>query len=147
MRQANRGLLTALGVLIAVLLIGPVLTGGMMGTGVMGPGMMGWGYAGGIPGAANGWMWGLGMALGGLIMLAFWGAIILAIVLLVQSVTGQFTGRRGAGRADDPLTILRRRYAAGEIDQATFERMRSELTDDPQPTRPNGRAHPDSLIR
>jgi uncharacterized membrane protein len=33
----------------------------------------------------------------------------------------------GADRGDeDPLAILRRRYAAGEIDQATYERMKRE---------------------
>ena len=93
MNLENRGLLVVLAVLIVALLIGPVLMGGMMGVGVVGPGMMGWGYAGGTPGTTSGWVWGLGMALGGLMMLAFWGALIVDIVLLVRSVMGQFGGR------------------------------------------------------
>jgi putative membrane protein len=138
MRQENRGLLVILGVLIAALLIGPVLMGGTMGPGVMGPGMMGWGYTGGA-GTTNGWVWGLGMALGGLMMLAFWGAVITGIVLLVRLVAGQSRVRIGTEDSDDPLTILRRRYAAGEIDQAIFERMQSELGDPRQPANADGR--------
>ena len=134
MRDDNRTLLVILGVLVAALLIGPLLMGGMMGTGFAGPGMMGWGYVGGAPGTTSGWVWGLGMALGGLLMLAFWGALIVGVVLLVRSVT-----RRGGSTAEDPLIILRRRYAAGEIDQPTFERMRAELGETHQSATPNER--------
>jgi putative membrane protein len=115
--------------------------GGMMGYGVIGPGMMGLGYAGqgGIP-AGNGWLWGLGMGLGGLMMLAFWGAVIIGVVLLVRWATGRGATADGG---DEPLTILRRRYAAGEIDKETYERMRSEFGDSTsdvhQQVRANGR--------
>jgi putative membrane protein len=88
--------------------------------------MMG-GY--GLPGVAfhgNGWLWGLGMGLGGLVMLAFWGALIAGGILLVRWLLGH--AHAGADRGgEDPLAILRRRYAAGEIDQATYERMKREL--------------------
>jgi putative membrane protein len=127
----NRGLLVFLGILVAVLLIGPLLTGGMMGTGFAGPGMMGWGYVGGAPSTTNGWVWGLGMALGGLMMLAFWGAIIIGIVFLVRLVAGQFSGH-STSAPEEPLSIVRRRYAAGEIDKATYDRMRSELAAESQ---------------
>jgi len=125
MKFDNRGLLTILGVLVIFLLLGPVLMGGMMGTAVVGPGMMGWGYAaqGGAT-TGNGWVWGLGMGLGGIMMLVFWGALILGAVLLVRRTTGHDTSATGG---EDPLIILRRRYAAGEIDQPTYERMNSEL--------------------
>jgi putative membrane protein len=128
MKQDNRGLLAVLGALVLALLVGPLLLGGMMGGGVMGPGMMGWGYTapGGLA-TGNRWVWGLGMGLGTLMMLAFWGALIVGVVLLVRWVTGQSTGRTGPASAEDPLTILRRRYAAGEIDQPTYERMSAEL--------------------
>jgi len=132
MRDDNRTLLVILGVLVAALLIGPLLMGGMMGTGFAGPGMMGWGYVGGAPGTTSGWVWGLGMALGGLLMLAFWGALIVGVILLVRSVTS-----RGGSAAEDPLSILRRRYAAGEIDQPTFER--AELEETHQSATPNER--------
>ena len=84
MQQENRGLLVFLGILVVVLLIGPLLIGGTMGAGFAGPGRMGWGYVGGAPATTNGWLWGLGMALGGVMMLAFWGAVIVGIVLLVR---------------------------------------------------------------
>jgi uncharacterized membrane protein len=102
-----------LGVLALVMLLGPLVGGGMMG-----PGMM-WDYGG--PGVAihgNGWAWGLGMGLAGLAMLAFWGALIVGGILLVRWLIDQLHARSGQG-SDDPLAILRRHYAAGEIDQAT----------------------------
>lgn len=43
--------------------------------GMMGPGMMGRG---------GGWMWGVGMWLGGLAMLVFWGALIVGAILVVR---------------------------------------------------------------
>jgi putative membrane protein len=142
--QDNRGLLVILGVLLLAILIGPVLMGGMMGPGFIGPGMMGWGYA--APGSVsggNGWRWGLGMGLGGLTMLLFWAALIIGVVLLVRWGTSHSTAS-GPTSADDPLTILRRRYAAGEIDQATYQRMSAELAGTanaaPKPADPNGRA-------
>jgi putative membrane protein len=144
MHQNNRGLLVVLGVLVLALLLGPTLMGGMMGAGVMGPGMMGWGYA--PPGAlatGNSWVWGLGMGLGGLVMLSFWGVLIVGVVLLVRWATGHSTGSTGATSVDDPLAILRRRYAAGDIDQTTYERMKTELSEPPdhprQPVGANGR--------
>ena len=132
MKQDNRGLFVVFGILVLVVVLGPLLMGGMMGPGFVGPGMMGWGLAPGAVGTTSGWAWGLGMALGGLMMLVFWGALILGIVLLVRSALGR-GGSSTASSADEPLTILRRRYAAGEIDQATFERMKAELGDNSKP--------------
>ncbi len=54
--------------------------GGMMGAGVVGPGMMGWRVTGGAATTGNGWVWGLGMGLGGIMMLAFWGALIVGVI-------------------------------------------------------------------
>jgi putative membrane protein len=125
----NRGLLTLLVVLILIILVGALL-GGMMGPGMMwgmGPGMM-WGYGGSATApTTGGWAWGLGMALGMLATLAFWGALIVGIVLLVRWAFAQIPGGPGRVGTDDALAILRRRYAAGEIDQATYERMKREL--------------------
>ncbi len=59
----------------------------------------------------RGWMWGLGMGLGGLMMLLFWGVVIAGIVLLVRQV--------GQGGSDSPretpVDVLKHRYASGEI--------------------------------
>jgi putative membrane protein len=60
-------------------------------------------------------------------MLAFWGAIIVGIVLFVRWIAGQGADNAGSRATEEPLMILQRRYAAGEIDQETYERMRSEL--------------------
>ena len=120
-----------LAVLVAVILVGALLSGtigpGMMWPGMMGPGMM-WGYgsAGTAP-TAGGWTWGLGMAFGMLAMLAFWAALVIGIVLLVRWGTSRSSGGPDQMDAAEPLAILRRRYAAGEIDQPTYERMKQEL--------------------
>jgi putative membrane protein len=68
--------------------------------------------------------------------LAFWGGLILLIVLGIRwllrqerngsrGASGQGTG--SAPGAEDPLEILRRRYAAGEIDDEEYTRRRKTL--------------------
>jgi putative membrane protein len=144
MNQGNRTLLVVFAVLLVAILLGPVLMGGMMGPGFVGPGMMGWGYAapGGVT-SGGAWMWGLGMGLGGLAMLLFWAALIIGVVLLVRWATSHSAAGTAPTGADDPMTILRRRYASGEIDQATYQRMSAELagaaTAAARPVDPNGR--------
>ena len=144
MNQQSRSLFIVLGIVVVLLLLGPLLMGGMLGPGVLGRGMMGWGFTGDVT-SGNGWLWGLGMGVGGLMMLAFWGAIIAGIVLFVRWIGGQQPSGTGSqpAAAEDPLTILRRRYASGEIDQPTYQRMQSELAnaaDFPrQPVVANGR--------
>lgn len=120
MSKDHRGLLIVLGVLVLIFLIGPLLGGGMMGQGMM------WGHdPQGILGI-NGWAWGLMMALGLLSMFAFWGALIVGIVLLVRWLTGTNDTPNGA-EEDSALEALRRRYAAGEISHEEYERMRKAL--------------------
>ena len=128
----DRGPKILLGALILVILIGTMLGGTLMGPGMMGPGMM-WGYGNpGAPGTAGSWMGGLTMAFGMLMMLAFWAALIIGAVLLVRWAIGQPRGARGTTWPDDPAEILRRRYAAGEIDQTTYQQMKAELDGDPK---------------
>ncbi|HUZ01196.1 MAG TPA: SHOCT domain-containing protein [Thermomicrobiaceae bacterium] len=81
-----------------------------------GPGMMGYGGYGGSP-----W-WGIAM-------LAFWALVIVGVVLLVAWLVRQGQGQRLAtGSADDrALSILRERFARGEIDAEQFEQMRRTL--------------------
>jgi putative membrane protein len=126
----DRGPKILFGVLVLVLLIGTLLGGAMMGPGAMGPGMM-WG--GGGPDArpaGGGWGWGFAMAFGMLMMLAFWAALILGAVLLVRWAIGRPSQAMRQPRHEDPVEILRRRYADGEIDQSTYQRMKRELEDD-----------------
>ena len=72
--------------------------------------------------------WGSGwMGFGGwLLMFFFWGLAIFGLVALVRwSVSG--TDRPGKSGAPSALEILQRRYASGEIDQQTYQRMKAEL--------------------
>ncbi len=119
MRRDDRGLWIALGALVLILLAGP-----MLGGGVMGPGMMG-GWYGRFGG--NGWLWGLGMGLGGLMMLAFWGALIALAVLFFRRAGGPREDPPSTGR-ETPEDILKRRFAAGEITREQYDEMRHALS-------------------
>jgi putative membrane protein len=128
----DRGPKILLGALLLVILIGTVLGGTLMGPGMMGPGMM-WGYGTpGAPAVAGSWGWGLTMAFGMLMMLAFWAALIIGAVLLIRWAIGQPRGASGTTSSEDAGDILRRRYAAGDIDQATYQQMKAELDGDPK---------------
>jgi putative membrane protein len=126
MNTNTRRLLTVLGALILVAFISPLLMGGMIGSGwMMGPNMMwGNGSPGGPPGM-SGWSWGLAMVLGSLGMLAFWGALIIGVVLLVRWLTD--TTRSSDVGEETAIGILQRRYAAGEIAREEYEQMRQHL--------------------
>lgn len=125
--MSGRGLWIGLAILILVVLVAPMLVGGMVGPGVArGSGMM-WGYAPqGIPPGMTGWRWGMGLGLGWLAMLAFWGALVAGVVLLIRAL--RRTGPEAESRDDgEALAILRRRYAAGDISRDEYERMRRDL--------------------
>jgi putative membrane protein len=114
MDDTTRNLLTTVGVFLLLALGLSTLTGGMMGGHMMfGPGVV----------QDRGWLWGFGMGLGGLVMLLFWGALIVGIVLLVRQV--------GNGApvppAITPFDVLKRRYAAGEITREQYEQIRRDL--------------------
>ena len=120
MSRDHRGLLIVLGVLVLIFLIGPLLGGGMMGQGMM------WDHDPQGTLGINGWVWGLLMAIGLLSVFAFWGAIIVGIVLLVRWLAGTNDAPDDA-EEDTALETLRRRYAAGEISHEEYERMRKAL--------------------
>ena len=65
--------------------------------------------------------WGVGMML---MMLVFWGLIIVGLVLGIRWLVSQ--GRQSRG--DTALDILRQRYARGEIDKEEFETRKRELS-------------------
>lgn len=65
-------------------------------------------------------VWGLGMAL---MMLVFWGVVIVAIVLGLRWLASQGKDVR----SDTALEILRQRYARGEINRDEFESRRRDL--------------------
>jgi len=65
----------------------------------------------------------------------FWGGLIVLIILGIRWLLRQDRaasnahGRSmGGPQSEDPLEILRRRYAAGEIDDEEYERRRKNLT-------------------
>lgn len=57
-------------------------------------------------------------------MWIFWILLILVIVWAVKAASGSGDAPRDRRT---PLEILKERYARGEIDQATFERMKRDL--------------------
>ena len=66
-----------------------------------------------------GW-WGFAMGFGFLCMLLFWGALIWIVVALIRS-------SQSGKKEDDPSTILKKRYASGEISKKKYEEMKKEL--------------------
>lgn len=83
---------------------------------------MSYGY--GHEGFYFGAMWGIPF-MGLLIMLA----VLAVVVWLVFGLIRAASGRRGseASPRDPAMDALRERYARGEIDRETFERMREDL--------------------
>ncbi len=78
---------------------------------------------------AMGWcygphMWGFG---GGIFMILFWVAVVVAIVLVVRHVAKTSHGNQG--QAEAPLDILKRRYARGELTKEQFDKMKEDLKD------------------
>lgn len=67
---------------------------------------------------------GHGLFAGGF-MWIFWILLILVIVWAVKAGIGSGGGGSQAPRT--PLEILKERYAKGEIDRETFERMKKDL--------------------
>ena len=61
---------------------------------------------------------------GMLIGMAFW---VVVVVLAVWGVSALFSGARAPRREEDPQTILKRRYAQGEIDRAEYEEAKQTL--------------------
>lgn len=77
---------------------------------------------------ADGFMWG-GMMGGGLMMILFWGGLIVLIVLAIQAIarsssksSEQSNGSFGATEKS-ALEILKERYARGEISQAEYQEI------------------------
>ena len=120
MREATPLIVTLL-VLVGLFVLGS-LAMAVAGGPMMGPGVM-WGF-GGQPGVPPIGGWSALMGLGWLMMLAFWGALILGVVLLVRWLAG---GTPARANTEDPLTVLQRRYALGEIDEETYRHMRREI--------------------
>lgn len=73
-------------------------------------------------------MMGSGGVLMMLVMVLFWVGVAALVVLAIRWLWRQQVGRHPRG-AEDPLETLRRRYAAGEIDQDEFEARKRSLSE------------------
>ena len=67
-------------------------------------------------------VWGIGMML---MMLVFWAAVIVGIVLAIRWLVTQSKESRPT---DTALDILRQRYARGDISKEEFESRKRDLT-------------------
>lgn len=77
----------------------------------------------------DGWGWGHGI-FGLLMMVLFWGGIIVVIVLAVRWLGGGAHGRRPEPPSrDSALDILKERFARGEIEKEEFEERKRLLSD------------------
>jgi len=71
------------------------------------------------------WFWLLMMLFG---LLVFAGIILLAVWAIARFAGSERqTSSTTSGSPEDPLTILQRRYARGEITREEYERIRSDL--------------------
>lgn len=71
--------------------------------------------------------WGFGMGFGWIVPLVVLALAAWAVVALVRSRMDGPGRHRDADPSDRALDILRERYARGEVDEATFQRMRKDL--------------------
>lgn len=67
----------------------------------------------------GGWWW------GSFFYVLFLLAIIVVIIFLVKAIAGQ--GRKIPPSEEDPMEILKRRYAKGEITKKQFDEMKKDL--------------------
>jgi putative membrane protein len=70
--------------------------------------------------------WGM-MLFSVLLTLAFWAGLVAVVVWAVRTLVGARSRSSQPSQGDQPLEILRRRFAAGEISQEEYERARRAL--------------------
>jgi putative membrane protein len=87
--------------------------------------------AGGPDYGHYGWDWGWGhMIFGSVMMVLFWGGIIVLIVLAVRWMGGGTShGPVPPSSQKSALDILERRFAQGEIDKEEFEERKRLLSE------------------
>ena len=78
----------------------------------------------------RGWDWGWGhMIFGSLMMVVFWGGIIIAIVLVARSFGGGTShGATHPASRNRALDIIKDRFARGEIDKEEFDERKRLLS-------------------
>lgn len=74
-------------------------------------------------------LYGPGFYFGGfpgmIVWLLFWIVAAAGIITLITRLARRSTEE--AGKSEEPLDILKRRYAAGEIDRVEFEQKKKDL--------------------
>src|SRR3989338_2264074 len=65
-------------------------------------------------------MMGFGMGFGFLFMLLFWGGLIWLVVILINAA-------QSGKKEEDPLDLLKKRYASGKITKKQYEEIKKEL--------------------
>jgi putative membrane protein len=71
----------------------------------------------------SGW-WGWPMWIG---MIAFWGGLVALIAWVIKGLATGGAHTSPPSLRESPQDILKRRYAAGEIDREEFEQKKREL--------------------
>jgi len=66
------------------------------------------------------WVMGIGMIL-------FWALVVLGIIWLIRELSGRSGPTAGSPAAPDPIQVLDRRLAEGEIDVDEYEQRRRAL--------------------
>jgi putative membrane protein len=74
-------------------------------------------------GYGGGWGWMIG---GWIMMVVFWGLVIVGIIALVRAASNRGGGAELKDK-ETPVEILRRRYAAGELTKEQFEEMKRNV--------------------
>jgi len=73
--------------------------------------------------------WGYGhMMFGGLLMVIFWGSVIVLAVVALRWIAGNSGQREASPPRQSPLDILKERFARGEIDKKEYEERKKTLT-------------------
>ena len=70
----------------------------------------------------DGWM-----LLGGGWMWIFWVLLIVVLMVVIKSFSEPGSRSSQTSVDESPISILKKRYAQGEIDEEEFERRRKEL--------------------
>jgi len=73
----------------------------------------------------DGWMMHNYGIWGGIMMFVFWIAIIVGVVFLIKWIISQ--NQTNERKDENPLDILKRRYAKGEITKEEFEEVKRDL--------------------
>jgi putative membrane protein len=73
-------------------------------------------------GMGPGMMWGWGM--GWILMIIFWGLVVVGLIFLIRYLIG---ATRGTNGKESALDILKKRYARGEINKEEFEQKKKDL--------------------